>query len=317
MPRRSSQSDPENLRSQLVDLLVNFESKLANEDLRSQVKGLVPAHHLLWDLGSSLIPEDVSAARDRILHYLLAYPNTVIAGEELMVVAGISEWARRARELRVEFGWPIITGVTLQEMAAEESMPTGEGETINKMAPDDYMMLGTRQDREAAHRWNVANTIRGRNDIGVREKILEYLKDNAGKVVTGEELRYVAKGRTEWARRVRELRTEHGWPVVTKQTGMPELPVGTYILEMDRQSHVHDRNIPDPVRREVLKRDGFRCQMQGCGWHIDEYNRADPRILELHHKIHHADGGDNTAENLITLCNSCHDRVHAENIDLR
>ncbi len=86
---------------------------------------------------------------------------------------------------------------------------------------------------------------------------------------------------------------------------------------MDRQSHVHDRKIPDAVRRAVLQRDGYKCQMDGCGWHIDEYNRADPRILELHHKKHHAAGGENTAENLITLCNSCHDRVHADHVELK
>jgi len=77
---------------------------------------------------------------------------------------------------------------------------------------------------------------------------------------------------------------------------------------MDRQAPVHDRLIPDPVRVAVLRRDAYQCQH--CTWHIDEWNKADPRILELHHKKHHADGGDNTAENLITLCNICHDEIH-------
>ncbi len=228
LPRRSNQSDPEKLRTQLVDLLSGFEHRIASDDLRTQVKGLIPAYHLLMDLGSSLIPGDVAAARDRILHYLTTYPHTVISGEELMVVAGISEWARRARELRVQQGWPIITGVSIHEMAQEESL--SDTEATANMAPDDYMLLDVAPDRDAAYRWNIANDIRKEVGVGVREKILKYLRKNVGHIVTGEELRYVANNKTEWARRIRELRTEDGWPVVTKQTGMPELPVGTYVL---------------------------------------------------------------------------------------
>ncbi|MCF6211594.1 MAG: HNH endonuclease [Gammaproteobacteria bacterium] len=315
MARRSNQSNPEELRKRLLDLLINFENKLLKENLRSQVKELIPAHYLLRDLGSSLIPTTVTAARDRILHYLTKYPNTVIKGEELMVVAGISEWARRIRELRVQLGWPIFTGMSVKEMSREGELSASNYDLEN-MTPNDYILLGAKPDRDAAYRWNIANDIRKKKDIGVRDKILKYLRNNVGQPVTGEELRYVANDRTEWARRVRELRTECGWSVVTKQTGMPELPIGTYILEMDRQSHAHDRKIPDPIRLEVLRRDNYKCQMKECGWHVAEYNRADPRILELHHRQHHVKGGDNSAANLVVLCNRCHDRVHSEGIDL-
>ncbi|MEM7494760.1 MAG: HNH endonuclease [Myxococcota bacterium] len=33
-------------------------------------------------------------------------------------------------------------------------------------------------------------------------------------------------------------------------------------------------------------------------------------MLEPHHKKRHKEGGGNTPENLITLCNPCHDVVH-------
>ena len=310
MPRHSQQSNPEALRVRLIKLLTNFENNLKKGDLRKQVRELIPAFHLLRDLGSSLVPHDLNAARDRILFYLKKYPKTVIQGEELMVVSGIGEWARRVRELRVQLGWPIVTGVTISEMAKEEEIK-GKRSGFPKMAPDEYMLLEKKQDREAAHRWNLANEIRKKKKLSVRDKILGFLRANVGNVVTGEELRYVAGDKTEWARRARELRTEYGWPVMTKQSGMSDLPVGTYMLEMDRQSHVHDRKIPDDVRLKVLRRDKYTCQMTGCGWSIYEYNRADPRILELHHKHHHVKGGSNKAENLITLCNRCHDDLHA------
>ncbi len=114
---------------------------------------------------------------------------------------------------------------------------------------------------DAAHRWRIANEIR-KKKLGVRDKILEYMRRNVGKHITGEELRYIANDRSEWARRVRELRTEFGWPITTKSTGRPDLPVGVYALEQDRQSPPHDRKIPDSVRREVLRRDVHVFQMQ-------------------------------------------------------
>jgi biotin operon repressor len=42
------------------------------------------------------------AARDRIRSYLIQNMGQVIPGEELAEVAGVSEWARRLRELRAE-----------------------------------------------------------------------------------------------------------------------------------------------------------------------------------------------------------------------
>lgn len=144
------------------------------------------------------------------------------------------------------------------------------------------------QDRDAAHRWFLANEIRKEN-LAVRDKILKYFLKNVGKQISGEELRYVAKDRSEWARRVRELRTEFGWPIVTKNTGRPDLNIGIYVLEADRQSPEHDRHIPDTVKRGVLRRDRYKCRK--CGWTHDEWNRSDPRHLELHHVKPHVDGG--------------------------
>lgn len=265
----------------------------------------MPILHALRDLGKSLIPvEYASAARDRILYYLQKYPGIVISGDELLVVSGIQDCPRRIRELRAQFGWSIASGVTMSEMMEAE----GEGivEELGGMRTSDYVLLNTEQDRDAAYRWNMANKIR-RETAGVRDKILKYLRANVGRRVTGEELRYVARNKTEWARRVRELRTEFGWPVVTKK-GRPDLPVGVYVLEADRQSPEHDRHIPDDVRGNVLRRDQHRCRQ--CGWSHAEWNPSDPRHLELHHVKPHVEGGENAEENLKTLCTVCHDKTH-------
>ena len=63
----------------------------------------------LRDLGKALIPaEYASAARDRIPYYFRKYPGIIIRGDDLLVVSWIQEYARRLRELRVQFGWAIV-----------------------------------------------------------------------------------------------------------------------------------------------------------------------------------------------------------------
>lgn len=169
MARRSKQDDLEVLRSDLVALLNDFKSELNGKDLRVKVRALIPAYHLLRDLGSSLIPKETAASgSERILAYLRKYPLTVIEGDELMVVAGIGEWARRVRELRKESGWAIITGTTAKLMDAEGDFLIS-GIEVSALGPDDYILLDKNPDRDAAHRWHIANEIRKKN-ISVRIK---------------------------------------------------------------------------------------------------------------------------------------------------
>lgn len=309
MARRPRATDPNALRLRLIELLDNFERHLNESDLRDQVRELVPANHLLRDLGVSLLPQgDRLSARERILAYLRRFPGQVIDGDELMVVAGISEYARRLRELRVEEGWPILSGITANELRAAEDEDGLDGEdAMPAMRPDQYMLTEDRQDRDAAHRWNIANQIR-RSSAGARDKILRYFRANVGKPITSEELRYVANI-SDWPRRARELRTEDGWPIITRFTGDPTLPAGVYVLERDEQAPAHDRHIPEIVRREVMQRDNWSCRWRGCGW-PHGFPAQDHRFLEAHHRIHHADRGPNTPENLVTLCNLHHDETH-------
>lgn len=294
------------LVASLKEILEDFEKDYESKELRSRVLSLIPAYDTIRELGKSLIPYGRKlSARDRILKYFLSYPKTIINEKEIIIIAGISEWARRVRELRVQFGWNIVTGVTIQEMSIEDDFSI-ENLAHSSIGPNDYILLDTKQDRDSAYRWNIANEIRKR-DAGSKEKVISYLRANINKPVTGEELAYVAKS-SEWARRVRELRTEEGWPIVTKMSGNPSLPMGVYVLEADRQTPIHDRKISESVRRETLRRDEYKCQ--DCGWNHSLFNRSDPRFLELHHIVHHQDKGPNDMDNLITLCNICHDKKH-------
>jgi hypothetical protein len=160
--RSRPDNEPEALRQSLVELLTNFAEELRKTDLRAKVIALVPAFHKLRDLGSSLIPKDqATSARERIIAYFQRYPHTVINGDELMVVSGIAEWARRVRELRVQFGWSIYSGVTFKQMAEEATDADDAGETAAleamlgmppaKIKPDQYVLMRGEQDRHAAH----------------------------------------------------------------------------------------------------------------------------------------------------------------------
>ena len=59
--------------------------------------------------------------------------------------------------------------------------------------------------------------------------------------------------------------------------------------------------IPPRIRREVLARDQHRCHSPGCGRTL---------FLEVHHLVPRNHGGANHADNLITLCGSCHRLWH-------
>ena len=89
--------------SDLRQTLVDFENVDSHENIRDRVLSLVPAVDALRELGKSLISEDLTLpARDRLLKYFRLYPLTVLNHKELAIVAGISDWPRRVRELRAD-----------------------------------------------------------------------------------------------------------------------------------------------------------------------------------------------------------------------
>src|ERR1700691_6217497 len=54
------------------------------------------------------------------------------------------------------------------------------------------------------------------------------------------------------------------------------------------------------LRREILERDGWRCQKCGCS-----------KNLDVHHIKRRSALGDHAETNLITLCRKCHQIVHS------
>ena len=62
-----------------------------------------------------------------------------------------------------------------------------------------------------------------------------------------------------------------------------------------------DPSAYDDLRLQVLQRDAWRCQICGSG-----------QNLEVHHKNFRSRRGDDSEENLITLCTICHRIMHRQ-----
>lgn len=135
----------------------------------------------------------------------------------------------------------------------------------------------------------------------------EHFLTNLGRVMDSDELREVAGGITEWARRVRELRNEEGYQILT-HNDRAELKAGQYLLEDPTPNPPLARNISRETRAHVLERDGYTCQM--CGVAAGEEHPSDPgRKARLHmgHILDKSKGGTDDAANLRVLCSVCNE----------
>lgn len=65
---------------------------------------------------------------------------------------------------------------------------------------------------------------------GSKAKILAFLLANMGRVIEGKELQEASGNVAEWARRVRELRDEEGYEILTHKD-LDYLKPGQYLLE--------------------------------------------------------------------------------------
>ena len=140
-----------------------------------------------------------------------------------------------------------------------------------------------------------------------RDKLREHFLNNIGRVMDSNELREVAGGITEWARRVRELRTEEGYKIQT-HNDRSDLKPGQYILENPTPQPAFERSISKETRAFVLDRNGFTCQM--CGAVAGEPHPYDPsRKTRLHigHIVDKSQGGTDDPSNLRAICSICNE----------
>ena len=142
---------------------------------------------------------------------------------------------------------------------------------------------------------------------GSKERIRQFLKAHVGEVVTSIQLRDAAGDDvSEWARRVRELREDEGWKILTHNDST-RLKPGEYLLSADppEKDVRFSRAISAKLRAEVLDRNGFTCQM--CGLSPGQIDPSTERKVRLH--IGHIKdknlGGKDELSNLRALCSTC------------
>jgi 5-methylcytosine-specific restriction endonuclease McrA len=138
-------------------------------------------------------------------------------------------------------------------------------------------------------------------------RIRQFLIGNVGKVVTKDQIRDAVPEVTEWARRVRELREDDGWPIITHNDSSDMKP-GEYMLRelpTTERGVSFTRTISAKLRAEVLDRNGFTCVM--CGLTPGEIDPSTGRKVRLHigHIVDKSQGGKEELSNLRALCSTC------------
>lgn len=142
---------------------------------------------------------------------------------------------------------------------------------------------------------------------GAKASLRAHFLANLGRIIESDELRKVANNQSEWARRVRELRNEEGYQILT-HNDRSELKPGQYLLETGKPVPAFSRNISKETRAFVLDRNGFTCQM--CGAVAGEphpYDTTRKTRLHLGHVIDKSMGGTDDASNLRAICSVCNE----------
>lgn len=160
-------------------------------------------------------------------------------------------------------------------------------------------MTGENEDQGAPR------TSRGRSSL---DAVADYLEETVkeGGTFTLNELRARASQATQADRRMRDLR-QMGWRIETKRDD-PSLPPGTYrVVTIGGRTSL--RTLSDRVRREVLEKAKYRCQV--CGYGANEtYPDGGVVRLQIGHYVPKDQGGSETdPSNLRVECHRCNEGI--------
>lgn len=142
---------------------------------------------------------------------------------------------------------------------------------------------------------------------GSKHKILEFLLKNIGRKIKAKEIQKASGWVAEWARRVRELRDEEGYQILTNKD-RAFLKPGEYLLETDKRIPAFARGISKETRAVVLERNGFTCQ--SCGLAAsdpDPFHPSRKIRLTMGHIVDKSKGGSDDPSNLRAICTNCNE----------
>lgn len=142
---------------------------------------------------------------------------------------------------------------------------------------------------------------------GSKQLILEFFLKNIGKVLESREIQTASGGASEWARRVRELRNEEGYQILTHKDRV-DLKPNQYRMDTAKRVPAFARNISKETRAWVLERNGYTCQMCGlAAGDPDPFHAGRTVRLTMGHIIDKSKGGDDFAQNLRAICTNCNE----------
>ena len=140
----------------------------------------------------------------------------------------------------------------------------------------------------------------------IKERLKRFFMEHQGEVVNARQLQDVAAPNTEWARRIRELRGDEGWPIQT-QNDAADLKPGEYRLAGPPPApgaYTFTPRVSQAQRARILDRNGYTCQ--ACGVTVGEID-PEGRSVRLHvdHHESYSLGGSISDTNLRVFCSAC------------
>lgn len=142
---------------------------------------------------------------------------------------------------------------------------------------------------------------------GSKQLILEFFLRNIGKVVESKDIQKAGGGAVEWARRVRELRNEDGYQILSHKD-RANLKPNQYLMETIERVPAFARSISKETRAWVLERNGYTCQMCGAAAGDPDPLGGNRTVrLTMGHILDKSKGGDDTPQNLRAVCTNCNE----------
>ncbi len=143
--------------------------------------------------------------------------------------------------------------------------------------------------------------------LGSKQLILEYFLNHIGVVLESKDIQAASGGAVEWARRVRELRNEDGYRILSHKD-RANLKPNQYLMETDKRVPAFAREISKETRAQVLERNGYTCQMCGvAAGDPDPFGGSRTVRLTMGHILDKSKGGDDTPRNLRAVCTNCNE----------
>ena len=150
------------------------------------------------------------------------------------------------------------------------------------------------------------------NATSAKERIKQFLLEHVGEVVTSHQIQQIAAPTVEWARRLREIRSDEGWDIRSHHDDQDLRPDQYRLAALPdvNAARVARPAISARLRAQVLIRDGSTCQVCGrAAADDDEFNPGHKVRLTTGHMDDQIHGGEATLGNLRAECTLCNEGV--------